>query len=128
MLNHIKALFFDVFGTLVDWRTGIAREAEAILAPAGHLLDWEAFADAWRHEYQPSMEEVRTGRLPFSKLDALHRRNLERILPCFKLPMLDEEVLHHLTLAWHCLDAWDDVRSGLARLRRQFWIAPVSNA
>jgi len=127
MLNLIKALFFDVFGTLVDWRTGIAREAEAKLAPLGYGLNWEAFADAWRDEYQPSMEEVRTGRLPFSKLDALHRRNLERILPRFGLPKLDEQVLHDLTLAWHCLDAWDDVGPGLVRLRRRFWIAPVSN-
>ena len=72
-----KALFFDVFGTLVDWRTSIAREAEAILKPLGHSLDWLAFADAWRGEYQPAMEEIRSGRLPFCKLDVLHRRNLE---------------------------------------------------
>ena len=83
MSDSVKALFFDVFGTLVDWRTGIARESERILAPLGHALDWPAFADSWRGEYQPSMEEVRAGRIPFSKLDLLHRRNLERILPRF---------------------------------------------
>src|SRR3954471_7524494 len=66
----VKALFFDVFGTLVDWRAGVAREAERILKPRGHALDWFAFADAWRGEYQPGMEEVRSGRMPFSKLDA----------------------------------------------------------
>ena len=60
-----KALFFDVFGTLVDWRAGVAREAEMLLAPLGCKLDWPAFADAWRGEYQPAMEEVRAGRIPF---------------------------------------------------------------
>ena len=78
-----KALFFDVFGTLVDWRTSVARESEKILAPLGYKLDWIAFADAWRGEYQPGMEEVRSGRQPFAKLDVLHRRNLVRLLPRF---------------------------------------------
>ena len=73
----VKALFFDVFGTLVDWRTGIAREAEAHLKPNGYALDWFAFADAWRAQYQPAMEEVRSGRLPYTKLDVLHRRMLD---------------------------------------------------
>ena len=78
MAVSAKALFFDVFGTLVDWRNGIAREAELVLAPLGLALDWLAFADAWRDEYQPGMEEVRSGRIPFSKLDVLHRHNLEQ--------------------------------------------------
>ena len=77
----VKALFFDVFGTLVDWRTGIAREAESHLKSRGYALDWLAFADAWRAQYQPGMEEVRSGRIPFSKLDVLHRRMLDRLLP-----------------------------------------------
>jgi len=122
-----KALFFDVFGTLVDWRTSIAREAEAVLAPLGHAPDWLAFADAWRDEYQPAMDEVRAGRIPFCRLDVLHRRNLERILPRFRIADLTEETLVHLNLAWHRLDAWDDVPAGLARLRRGSWLAPVSN-
>jgi len=122
-----KALFFDVFGTLVDWRTSIAREAEAILGPLGHALDWPAFADAWRDEYQPAMDEVRAGRIPFCRLDVLHRRNLERILPRFHVAGLSEATLTHLNLAWHRLDAWHDVPAGLARLRRISWLAPVSN-
>src|SRR5437660_11820369 len=76
----VKALFFDVFGTLVDWRTGVAREAEAHLKPRGHALDWLGFADAWRAQYQPGMEEVRSGRIPFARLDVLHRRMLDRLL------------------------------------------------
>ena len=123
----IKALFFDVFGTLVDWRTSVAREAEAILRPKGFSLDWLAFADAWRGEYQPAMEEVRTGKIPFSKLDVLHRRNLERILPRFKISGLDEATLADLNRAWHRLDGWPDATPGLHRLHKTFLLAPVSN-
>jgi 2-haloacid dehalogenase len=122
-----RALFFDVFGTLVDWRTSVAREAEHILAALGHDLDWLAFADAWRAEYQPGMEEVRAGRLPFAKLDVLHRHNLVRILPRFDLQNLSDEVVDDLTLVWHRLDAWPDVPAALARLKRKFKLAPVSN-
>jgi 2-haloacid dehalogenase len=124
----VKALFFDVFGTLVDWRTGVAREAEAHLKPRGYSLDWFAFADAWRAEYQPAMEEVRSGRIPFSRLDVLHRRMLDRILPRFEIKDVPEDVLQDLNLAWHHLDAWPDVPDGLAQLRSQFLVAPVSNA
>ncbi|MEX2036862.1 MAG: haloacid dehalogenase type II [Xanthobacteraceae bacterium] len=122
-----KALFFDVFGTLVDWRSSIAREAEVILRPLGHALDWLAFADAWRGEYQPAMEEIRSGRMAFCKLDVLHRRNLEKILPRFNVTGLSEDVLRQLNLAWHRLDAWPDSAPGLKRLKRQCLLAPVSN-
>jgi 2-haloacid dehalogenase len=125
--NSIKALFFDVFGTLVDWRMGIARDAESILKPLGYSLDWIAFAVAWRDQYQPGMEEVRSGRIPYTKLDVLHRRMLRKILPQFGLDELGNRELDRLTLAWHHLDAWKDVPAGLARLRRDFLIAPVSN-
>jgi 2-haloacid dehalogenase len=123
----VKALFFDVFGTLVDWRSSVAREAKKILGPLGHKVDWTAFADAWRAQYQPGMEEVRSGRQPFAKLDVLHRRSLERILPRFHVQGVPEETLRELNLAWHRLDAWKDVPAALARLKRKFLIAPVSN-
>ena len=122
-----KAAFFDVFGTLVDWRTSIAREAEVILKPLGHALDWLSFADAWRDEYQPAMDEVRTGRIAFCKLDVLHRRNLERILPRFGVTDLSDDDKRQLNLAWHRLDAWPDVAAGLTRLKRKLLVAPVSN-
>src|SRR3984893_9564208 len=122
-----KALFFDVFGTLVDWRSSIAREAERLLAPLGFKLDWLAFAGDWRREYQPALEEVRAGRIPFCKLDVLHRYNLERILPRFEVKNVPEPVFTDLNLAWHRLDAWPDVSAGLSRLKKKFWIAPVSN-
>ncbi len=123
----MKALFFDVFGTMVDWRTGVAREAEAILQPLGYAFDWLAFADAWRAEYQPALEEVRSGRMPFAKLDIIHLRVLERISVRFQLNKLDENVKQDLTLAWHQLDAWNDVPLGLSQLRRKYLVAPVSN-
>ncbi|MBS0245328.1 MAG: haloacid dehalogenase type II [Proteobacteria bacterium] len=123
----VKALFFDVFGTMVDWRTSVARESERILGNLGFRLDWPAFADAWRAEYQPGMEEVRSGRLPFSKLDVLHRANLVRRAPRFGLDGLSDEVLDDLTLVWHRLDAWPEVPAALKRLKAKFRIAPVSN-
>src|SRR6516165_2890131 len=111
----IKALFFDVFGTLVDFRTGVAREAERILGAA------------WRKEYQPALEEVRAGRMAFRKLDVLHRENLDRILPRFGVSGLADDAARNLNLAWHRLPAWPDVPEGLARLKRRFLLAPVSN-
>src|SRR5262245_23477616 len=123
----VQALFFDVFGTLVDFRTGVAREAERILKPLGFAFDWLAFADAWRAEYQPAMEEIRAGRAPFCKLDVLHRSNLTRILPRFGVSGLPDTLIDDLNLAWHRLDAWPDVGLGLSRLRARFLIAPVSN-
>ncbi len=123
----VKALLFDVFGTLVDWRSGVAREAEAVLKRRGYALDWPVLADAWRGEYQGAMEEVRSGRIPFGKLDELHRRNLDRILPRFGAGSLSEEERRTLNLAWHRLDAWPDVTPGLARLKRKYLLAPLSN-
>ncbi len=125
--QSVKALFFDVFGTLVDWRSGVAREAEFILAPRGYSLDWFAMADAWRAEYGPGMEEVRSGRIPFAKLDVLHRRMLDRILPRFGVKDLPEDVMQNLNFAWHRLDGWPDVTPSMSRLAQRFLLAPVSN-
>ena len=127
MALAVKAVFFDVFGTLVDWRTSIAREAEALLKPKAATLDYFAFADAWRGEYQGALEEVRAGRIGFCKLDILHRRNLELTLKRFDIGALTEDEKRNFNLAWHRLDAWPDVPTGLARLKRGYVIAPVSN-
>lgn len=126
-VTDIRALIFDVFGTLVDWRTSINREVRTILSPLGISIDWNTFADQWRAQYEPAMEEVRSGRLPFSKLDSLHRRNLDVVLKNSGLDGIDERTRANLNLAWHRLDAWPDVRPGLARLRVKFRIAPCSN-
>jgi 2-haloacid dehalogenase len=124
---EVQALLFDVFGTVVDWRNGVARESERILKPKGYSLDWLAFASAWRAEYQPAMDEVRTGAIPFSKLDVLHRRMLEKIKPKFGLEKLDDATSDELNLAWHRLDAWKDVGPGFARLRTRLLLCPCSN-
>jgi len=126
-MQEVKALLFDVFGTLVDWRTSIAREAREVLAPRGITLDWEQFADAWRDEYQGAMDQVRSGRIAFCKLDVLHRRNLDIVLKNFGIDQVDEATRVYLNLAWHRLDAWPDVAAGLARLRTRFVLAPCSN-
>lgn len=127
MTAPVKALFYDVFGTLTDFRTSIAREAEALLKPKGFALDWPAFADAWRGQYQPALEEVRSGRRAYCKLDILHRENLEKVLQRFGVSGLSDDDKDALNLGWHRLDAWPDVPQGLARLKKKFWLAPVSN-
>lgn len=120
-----RVLIFDVFGTLVDWRGSIAREAQAMLGLDAARA--AAFADAWRAQYQPAMEAVRAGRIAFCKLDVLHRRNLDLVLPEFGLDGLDEAARVHLNQVWHRLDAWPDVGEALRRLRPQFRLAPCSN-
>ena len=123
-----RLLLFDVFGTLVDWRGGVAREAADHLSPLGITLDWGHFADSWRAQYQPAMEEVRSGQRPFSKLDMLHRRNLDVVLQDLGIAGgVDEGTRSRLNLAWHRLDAWPDVSRGLARLRNRHRVAPCSN-
>jgi 2-haloacid dehalogenase len=127
MSDKPKALLFDVFGTLVDWRTSIARESEQVLKPLGVAVDWLGFADAWRGEYQGAMDQVRDGHIPFCKLDILHRRNLDLIMPRFNISGIAENALQYLNLAWHRLDAWPDVPPGMSRLRRRHLLAPCSN-
>ena len=121
----VRALIFDVFGTLVDWHGSIARELRQILGP--RVSDPAAFAEAWRAQYQPAMQAVRSGALPFCKLDLLHRHNLDRVLADLKLDDVDEATRQQLNLAWHRLDAWPDVAPALHRLRPHFRIAPCSN-
>lgn len=125
--SNIKALTFDVFGTVVDWRNSIAAEAEALLAKEGHTVDGQAFALAWRARYQPSMEEIRAGRRPFVKLDILHRENLLGVLEEFEIEGVPAPTIDVLNRAWHRLDPWPDVTDGLARLKQHRIIAPLSN-
>ena len=97
------------------------------IKPRGYSLDWLAFADAWRAQYQPGMEEVRSGRIPYTKLDVLHRRMLDLFLPKFGVTGLPEDVMHDLTLSWHRLDGWPDVAPAFPRLGKRFLLAPCSN-
>jgi 2-haloacid dehalogenase len=126
-MPEVQALFFDAFGTLFDWYTGAARETEALLKPLGHNLDWPAFATAWRAQYQPFMEEVRSGQKPYVKLDIIHRRMLDKIRPEFGLDRLDEETVTKLNFIWHKLDAWEDVKPGFERLQKRFLLCACSN-
>ncbi|PRX30513.1 2-haloacid dehalogenase [Meinhardsimonia xiamenensis] len=126
-MGKIEALFFDVFGTVVDWRSSVARALEAALGPRGVSADWAAMADAWRARYQPAMEEVRAGRRPFVVLDVLHRENLEAVLAEFGVGGLSAAELDALTRAWHRLDPWPDSAGGLAALRRARIVAAMSN-
>jgi 2-haloacid dehalogenase len=129
-LSDIQALVFDVFGTVVDWRSGIAREAGPFLERHGRKdVSPTAFADAWRMRYQPAMEEVRSCRRPFTRLDVLHRETLEATLNEFDIhtATVPAVELDELNLAWHRLDPWPDAVAGLARLKVGYIIAPLSN-
>lgn len=120
----VKALLFDVFGTLVDWRGSIARQMRPHLGDEARAL---AFADAWRGLYEPAMQAVRAGRRPFVPLDVLHRENLDRILPDFGLGGLGEAARQEMVLFWHRLDPWPDVPEGLAALKRTHLVCAHSN-
>lgn len=128
--NNVQALVFDVFGTVVDWRCGVAREAAPFLLKHGYeRIAPTALADAWRRQYSPSMETVRSGQRPFVRLDVLHRENLDTALRELGIDVsaIDPAELDALTLAWHRLDPWPDVVAGLTRLKTRYIIAPLSN-
>ncbi len=125
----VQALIFDVFGTLLDWHGGVAREASRILGPFRPDLDGGAFARAWRDRYQPGMEPIRQGARPYTDLDTLHGESLEGVLAGLNLAeAVPPEARHELVLAWHRLDAWPEVPDALARLRERYLLAPCSNA
>jgi len=124
----LKALLFDVFGTVVDWRSGVAREMEAFFATRGLAVDAEAFADAWRAKYQPAMEGIRSGGRGYVPLDVLHRENLDATLVEFGLEAsVDADARDDLNRAWEKLPPWPDSVPGLTRLKARYAIAPCSN-
>ena len=123
----VKALVFDTFGTVVDWRTSVAHEIETVAKRKGLSVDGAMFADAWRAGYRPSMDRVRKGELPWTNLDKLHRMILDRILVDFKITGLSEAETDTLNRAWHRLQPWPDAVAGLTRLKKKFIIAPCSN-
>ena len=123
----VKALLFDVFGTVVDWRSSVSRELANFGAQEGFDANWEKFADAWRAFYQPSMEEVRSGRRPWANLDTLHRESLKKLLGQFEIEGLTEDQIERMNKVWHRLDPWPDTIPGLARLRARYTLATLSN-
>src|SRR5262245_49581935 len=123
-----KALVFDTFGTVVDWRGSIIDDGKAWGKTKGVAIDWASFADRWRAGYAPSMDKVRKGELPWTKLDDLHRMILDELLMEFRMmPALTEEEKDHLNRVWHRLKPWPDSIPGLIRLKKKFTIAPLSN-
>ena len=124
---EVKALLFDVFGTVVDWRTGIAIEVQMIAKKYNIELNADDFADAWRAEYQPAMEQIRSGKRSFTILDILHLENLKKIAPRFNLNNLSNEDLNFLVSAWHRLPGWPDSSQGLNKIKKKFILATQSN-
>lgn len=126
--NEIKALTFDVFGTVVDWRGSVIREGQQLNETKGLTIDWSRFADEWRAGYAPAMNRVRQKELPWTKLDALHRMTLDRLLVAFGIAeCLDEAEKKHLNRVWHRLTPWTDSVEGLLQLKQRFILATLSN-
>lgn len=125
--DGIKALMFDVFGTVVDYRTSVARALAAAGAGARVHADWEAMTDEWRAGYMPATQRVRQGERPWADIDVLHREILDSLLERYGLEGLDEAARHALTMAWHRLDPWPDSVAGLSRLKRRYIIGTLSN-
>lgn len=123
----VRALTFDVFGTVVDWRSSIHRELEAFGKKKGIQADWMAFTDAWRGLYQPRLSQVREGKRPWTILDALHRESLEELLMQFKVGGLTEDEKDFLNRVWHRLSPWPDSVAGLKRLHTKYPLATLSN-
>ncbi len=123
----VKALVFDVFGTVVDWRGSIIAEGRRLGRSRNLKVDWAAFADAWRAGYRPAMARVRSGELPWTSIDDLHRMILDQILKQFGIAGLDSPSIAHLNRVWHRLKPWPDARAGLIRLKRGLVIATLSN-
>ncbi len=124
----VKAVLFDTFGTIVDWRSSIARES-TLLANANDIanFDGDGFARAWRAGYRPGMAEVTAGKRPWISIDVIHRERLDEILPQFGLSMLTEVERDHLNRAWHRLTPWPDSVAGLQRIKSKYLISPLSN-
>jgi 2-haloacid dehalogenase len=126
-IASIKALTFDVFGTVVDWRGSIIRQGEKFGVERGFTVDWAVFADTWRGAYRPSMDRVRRGELPWTNLDTLHRMVLDELLVKFTITNLSDADKDYLNRVWHRLDPWPDAVDGLSRLRKGFVLATLSN-
>jgi 2-haloacid dehalogenase len=126
-LKNTKVLAFDVFGTVVDWRSSVIAEGEQLGKTKGIRIDWAVFADAWRSIYRPYMDRVATGQLPWTKLDDLHRSMLDETLKKFAITSLTEDEKEHFNRVWHRLKPWPDSVPGLQRLKARFLITPLSN-
>ena len=123
----IKALLFDVFGTVVDWRQSVINQFNQFELKTQIKGDWEKVTDLWRQNYQPSMEDVRSGKRPWVNLDTLHKESLVKIIDEIQIQGVKEDDLDQMTLYWHNLDQWSDVEDGLNKLRSNYTISTLSN-
>jgi 2-haloacid dehalogenase len=125
--DRVRALTFDVFGTVVDWRGSIIREGQLLSIEKGFDVDWGLFADRWRSGYSPAMNRVRSGELPWTKIDDLHRMILDDLIEEFGLQTLSEIERQEFNRVWHRLSPWPDAVGGLLRLKSRFVITTLSN-
>ena len=125
--NNVKALTFDVFGTVVDWYGSIIREGQLLAAKKGYDVDWAAFTLSWRAGYGPAMNKVRSGEMPWTKIDDLHRMILDELVEEYGLTGMSEPELVHFNEAWHRLSPWPDTVSGLNKLKTKYVITTLSN-
>ena len=125
--SGIKALLFDVFGTVVDWRGSITRDMQRFGEAHDIKQDWQQFALDWRALYQPAMESIRAGNRGYVKLDQLHRENLQLLLESYQLDSLEETQLMHINRVWHRLQPWADTLPGMYRLKKDHVLASLSN-
>jgi len=123
----IEALLFDVFGTVVDWRTSLIRQLGDFGRANGLTADWFSLADDWRAQYEPAMKKVRDGQRPWTSLERLHRESLDDLLPRYGLGALNDVQRQKLVMSWHFLDPWPDSVAGLTRLKRRYIIGTLSN-
>jgi 2-haloacid dehalogenase len=123
----VKALVFDVFGTVVDWRTSIIEQFQVFGRTKGITVNWEAFVDDWKSCYRPSMEAIRAGRLPWSNVDGIFRKKLNLLLDEYRITGLSEAETTRLNRAWHWCKPWPDVVAGLARLKAKYVLSTLSN-
>jgi 2-haloacid dehalogenase len=127
-VSAVKALVFDVFGTVVDWRTSLINDFTKWSETRGVTADWTALVDGWRAVYAASMDEVRKHpEHGYVILDVLHRRSLEKLVEQHGVKGLTDADLHHLTMGWHRLHPWPDSVAGLTRLKTKYIISPLSN-
>jgi len=127
MISGIKALTFDTFGTVVDWRSSIINDLSAFGRERGLNVDWAAFTDEWKTAYKPGMDKVRSGEWPWTTVDGIYRKALEAMAPRYGLDRLDAAALRHINRVWHRLLPWPDAAAGLSRIKKQYLISTLSN-
>jgi 2-haloacid dehalogenase len=126
-MSEIRALLFDTFGTLVDWRTGLITQLEQWGRAHNIAADWPGLVLAWRRDHVPALAKVRTGQREWANYDELQGETMRQLAPQFGLPTISDDTLDHLARMWHSLPGWPDTSEGMARLRKNYLVAPLSN-